>query len=143
MGGAFAGMGLGSGSVLVVAAGQNIEPVAVDEVRMGVAETYDVIVEPKDDRAYTIFVQDIARSGFPRGTLTPDISMTAAVPEIDSVPNLEHGDMGMNMMGGAGHDMASMNGSPHQIPCGTMMPGMDHGQRQIMGGGRMIHCITR
>ena len=122
---------------VVAADGQNIEPVAVDEFRMGVAETYDVIVEPKDDRAYTIFAQDIARSGFARGTLTPDISMTATVPEIDSVPNLEHGDMGMNMMGGAGHDMASMNGSQHQMPTESMMPGMEHSQHQ-MGNGQMM-----
>ena len=122
---------------VVAADGQNIEPVAVDEFRMGVAETYDVIVEPKDDRAYTIFAQDIARSGFARGTLTPDISMTATVPEIDSVPNLEHGDMGMNMMGGAGHDMASMNGSQHQMPIESMMPGMEHSQHQ-MGNGQMM-----
>ncbi|WP_321528719.1 copper resistance system multicopper oxidase [Sedimenticola selenatireducens] len=127
---------------VVAADGQNIEPVAVDEFRMGVAETYDVIVEPKDDRAYTIFAQDIARSGFARGTLTPDISMTATVPEIDSVPNLEHGDMGMNMMGDAGHDMASMNGSQHQMPTESMMPGMEHSQHQ-MGNGQMMPGMKR
>ncbi|WP_275096588.1 copper resistance system multicopper oxidase [Sedimenticola hydrogenitrophicus] len=122
---------------VVAADGQNIEPVTVDEFRMGVAETYDVIVEPKDDQAYTIFAQDIARSGFARGTLTPDIALTAAVPEIDPVPNLEHGDMGMNMMGGSGHDMGSMNGGQHQMPSGTVMPGMDHSQHQ-MGSGQMM-----
>jgi FtsP/CotA-like multicopper oxidase with cupredoxin domain len=122
---------------VVAADGQNIEPVLVDEFRMGVAETYDVIVEPKDDEAYTIFAQDIARSGFARGTLTPDISLTAAVPEIDPVPNLEHGDMGMNMMGGAGHDMGSMNGGQHQMPSGTVMPGMDHSQHQMVSGQMM------
>ena len=123
---------------VVAADGQNIEPVSVDEFRMGVAETYDVIVEPKDDQAYTIFAQDIARSGFARGTLTPDTSLTADVPEIDPVPNLGHGDMGMNMnMMGAEHDMASMNGTQHQMPAGTMMPGMDHSQHQ-MGSGQMM-----
>jgi CopA family copper-resistance protein len=122
---------------VVAADGQNIEPVLVEEFRMGVAETYDVIVEPKDDEAYTIFAQDIARSGFARGTLTPDISLTAAVPEIDPVPNLEHGDMGMNMMGGAGHDMGSMNGGQHQMPSGTVMTGMDHSQHQMVSGQMM------
>ena len=40
------------------------------------AETYDVIVEPRDDRAYTLFAQSIDRSGFTRGTLTADVSLS-------------------------------------------------------------------
>ena len=122
---------------VVAADGQNIEPVSVDEFRIGVAETYDVIVEPKDDRAYTIFSQDIARSGFARGTLTPDLSLTAPIPEIDPVPNLGHGDMGMNMMDHAGHDMSAMDHSQHQMPGGQMMPGMDHSQHQMPGDQMM------
>jgi CopA family copper-resistance protein len=121
---------------VVAADGQNIEPVSVDEFRMGVAETYDVIIEPKDDRAYTIFAQNIARSGFARGTLTPDTSLTAGVPEIDPVPNLGHGDMGMNMMG-ADHDMANMNGTQQQMPAAWMMAGMDHSQHQMFAGCMM------
>ena len=116
---------------VVSADGQNIEPVSVDEFRLGVAETYDVIVEPKDDRAYTIFAQDIARSGYARGTLTPDISMTGEVPELDTVPNLSHADMGMDMSNMAGMDNGSMDMSkPMQgMDHSTMskpMPGMDH-----------------
>ena len=116
---------------VVSADGQNIEPVSVDEFRLGVAETYDVIVEPKDDRAYTIFAQDIARSGYARGTLTPDISMTGEVPELDTVPNLSHADMGMDMSNMAGMDHGSMDMSkPMQgMDHSTMskpMPGMDH-----------------
>jgi CopA family copper-resistance protein len=88
---------------VVAADGQNIEPVSVDECRIGVAETYDVIVEPKDDRAYTIFAQDIARSGYARGTLTPDASMLGEVPELDKVASLTHSDMGMNMHGAVIH----------------------------------------
>ncbi|WP_304956588.1 copper resistance system multicopper oxidase [endosymbiont of Lamellibrachia barhami] len=107
---------------VVAADGQHIEPVSVDEFRMGVAETYDVIVEPKDDTAYTIFAQDIARSGYARGTLTPDLSLTATIPEMDPVPNLGHDDMGMNMMNHAGHDMSGMDHSQHQMPDGKMMP---------------------
>jgi CopA family copper-resistance protein len=121
---------------VVAADGQNIEPVSVDEFRMGVAETYDVIIEPKDDRAYTIFAQNIARSGFARGTLTPDTSLTDGVPEIDPVPNLGHGDMGMNMMG-ADHDMANMNGTQQQMPAAWMMAGMDHSQHQMFAGCMM------
>jgi CopA family copper-resistance protein len=105
---------------VVAADGQNIEPVTVDEIRMGVAETYDVVVEPKDDRAYTIFAQAIDRSGYARGILTPDPSLTAPVPEMDPAPVLTHGDMGMAHVG---HDMNGMDHSSHD---GLGMAGMDH-----------------
>jgi CopA family copper-resistance protein len=122
---------------VVAADGQNVEPVSVDEFRIGVAETYDVIVEPEDERAYTIFAQDIARSGYARGTLTPDPSLTAPIPEMDPVPNLGHGDMGMNMMAHAGHDMSAMGHGQHQMPDGQAMPGMDHNQHQMVDGHMM------
>ena len=102
---------------VVAADGQYVEPVSVDEFRIGVAETYDVIVEPKDGSAYTIFAQDIARSGYTRGTLTTDPSLSAAVPEMDRVPNLIHSDMGMEM-----------NGMDH-----SGMAGMDHGSQAMVG----------
>ncbi|CAC9647513.1 copper resistance system multicopper oxidase [bacterium endosymbiont of Bathymodiolus sp. 5 South] len=104
---------------VVAADGQNIEPVSVDECRIGVAETYDVIVEPKYDRAYTIFAQDISRSGYARGTLTPDASMLGEVPELDKASSLTHSDMGMNMSNMAGMDHSTMNMS-------WPMKGMDH-----------------
>jgi CopA family copper-resistance protein len=115
---------------VVATDGQNIEPVSIDEFRIGVAETYDVIVEPKDDRAYSVFAQAIDRSGYARGTLTPDESLTANVPAMDSAPILTHGDMGM---GHAGHDMSGMDHSQHQ------MSGMDHSQHNqsnTMGSGK-------
>lgn len=129
---------------VVAADGQHVEPISVDEFRIGVAETYDVIVEPMDDSAYTIFAQDISRSGYARGTLTPDSSLTSIIPEMDPVPNLGHGDMGMDMSGmnHAGHNMAGMDHSgmqgmdhsQHQMPDGQMMSGMDHSQHQMPGG---------
>jgi len=96
---------------VVAADGQYVQPVSVDEFRIGVAETYDVIVEPGADRAYSIFSQAIDRSGYARGTLTPSVEMTAEVPEMDAAPVLTHGDMGMDMssMDHGGHDMGSMN----------------------------------
>ncbi len=118
---------------VVAADGQYIQPVSVEEFRIGVAETYDVIVEPKDDRAYTIFAQDIARSGYARGTLTPNAAMRAEVPALDPVPNLTHIDMGMDMSGmnHAGHNMAGMNhsqmaGMDHSKMNHSQMAGMDH-----------------
>ena len=89
---------------VVAADGQNIEPVTVDEFRIGVAETYDVIVQPAADRAYCIFAQALDRSGHARGTLTPDPALTAEVPDYDPYPILTMTDMGMDMAGmkGAG-----------------------------------------
>ncbi len=118
---------------VVAADGQYVEPVTVDEFRLGVAETYDVIVEPSADSAYTLFAQDIARSGYARGTLTPDPALTAEVPAMDPVPMLGHGDMGMDrhMMGHGGHDMASMDHSQHTMAGADGMAGMDHSQHAM------------
>ena len=80
---------------VVAADGQNIEPITVDEFRIGVAETYDVIVEPSADSAYTVFAQSIDRSGYTCGTLTPNPAWRAEVPIMDPAPVLAHRDMGM------------------------------------------------
>ncbi len=72
--------------------GQDVEPVTVDEIRMGVAETYDVIVQPKDE-AYTIFAQSMDRTGFARATLAPRAGMQAAVPAPDKPEPLAMEDM--------------------------------------------------
>jgi FtsP/CotA-like multicopper oxidase with cupredoxin domain len=81
---------------VVASDGQYIQPVTVDEFRIGVAETYDVIVEPSSEQAYTLFCQTIDRSGFARGTLTPDVALVANIPEMDESPLLTYADMGMN-----------------------------------------------
>src|SRR5260370_21165616 len=90
--------------------GNDVEPVTVDEFRIGVAETYDVIVEPQDNTAYTIFVQAQDRSGYARGTLAPRMSMTAEVPPMDARPVRTMTDMGMSMAGGKGMKMSRMKG---------------------------------
>jgi CopA family copper-resistance protein len=101
-------------SMTVVAAdGQDVEPVTVDEFRIGAAEVYDVMVEPKDDRAYTIFAQSMDRTGYARGTLAPAVGMEAEIPRLDPRPMLSMVDMGMASMGHGGgpapHDMAGMD----------------------------------
>ena len=63
--------------------GQEVQPVMVDEFRIATAETFDVIVEPQDERAYTLFAQSIDRSGYARGTLAPRAGMQAEVPATD------------------------------------------------------------
>jgi CopA family copper-resistance protein len=99
---------------VVAADGQDVEPVTVDEFRIGLAEVCDVIVEPKDDRAYTIFAQSLDRSGYARGTLAPQLGMQAEVPPLDPRPLVTMRDMGMGMGMGMRRDMSNM-------------PGMDHG----------------
>ncbi len=110
---------------VVAADGQNIQPVIVDEFRMGVAETYDVIVEPEANSAYTLFAQSIDRTGYARGTLTTDINLRAEIPAMDPAPTLGHRDMGMDMSGmdHSGHDMSSMKEIDHSA---HNMSEMDH-----------------
>jgi CopA family copper-resistance protein len=93
--------------------GQDVEPVTVDEIRIGVAEIFDVIVSPKDE-AYTIFAQSMDRTGFARGTLAPRTGMTAAVPAPDKPEWLTMGDMMGDMDSGmSGMDHGSMAGMNH------------------------------
>ncbi|MCF6215254.1 MAG: copper resistance system multicopper oxidase [Emcibacter sp.] len=77
--------------------GQRVVPVDVDEFRIGAGETYDVIVEIPNNKAYTIFAQSMDRSGYARGTLSPRPGMTAEVPALDAVVPLEDIDMMGNM----------------------------------------------
>ncbi len=106
--------------------GNDVEPVPVDEFRIGVAETYDVIVEP-GNAAYAIFAQSEDRTGFARGTLAPRQDMAAPTPPMDPRPIRTMADMGMgNMdMGAAGKDGASKS-DPGKSGSGSMA-GMDMG----------------
>jgi len=94
---------------VVAADGQNIEPVEIDEFQIGVAETYDVVVQPTQDRAYTLFAESMDRSGYTRGTLAPREGMSAPVPNLRESPLRSMIDMGMAMsemnMDGPGSDM--------------------------------------
>ena len=103
---------------VVAADGQDVEPVEVDEFRIGTAEVYDVVVQPRENRAYTIFAQSMSRDGYARGTLAPRVGMQAEVPHLDPLPTLSMVDMMGAMAAG---DMANMHG-------------MDHGAVQDMGG---------
>jgi CopA family copper-resistance protein len=113
---------------VVAADGQAIEPVNVDEFRIGAGETYDVIVEPTADRAWAIFAQSMDRSGYARATLAPRAGMMAAVPPLDPRPLLSMGDM-MGAMshgemghGSMTHDMAGMDVSMPGMPMTSMAP---------------------
>lgn len=80
---------------VVQADGQNVQPVAVEEFRFGPAETYDVIVQPNVDQAYTIFAETMDRSGYARGTLAPRLAMEGQIPERRVRPLRTMEDMGM------------------------------------------------
>ena len=107
---------------VVQADGNDVVPVAVDEFRIGVAETYDVIVEPGAD-AYTIFAQSMDRTGFARGTLAPHEGISAAIPPMDPRPLRTMTDMGMGDMDMGGMDTGSGPKAQGQMP-GMKMDGM-------------------
>ncbi|MDP3801907.1 copper resistance system multicopper oxidase [Brevundimonas sp.] len=113
---------------VVQADGENVRPVEIDEFQISVAETYDVIVTPTEDRAYTIVTEAIDRSGMGRATLAPRLGMTAEVPPLREVPNLTMRDMGMGGMGGMDHGA---------------MAGMDHGAAVPSPGGSMAGMNMR
>ena len=106
---------------VIAADGQPVKPVDVEEFRIAVAETFDVLVTPERDEAYTIFAQSLDRTGFARGTLAPREGMAAVVPGLDKPVALTMTDMpGMDMSGtvtvthaatesGPGVDMLAMN----------------------------------
>src|SRR5690606_17403673 len=83
---------------VVAADGQPVHPVAVDEFRVAVAETYDVVVTPEGGDAFTIFAQAMDRTGFAAGTLARTDGLRAAVPALDPRPVLTMADMGHGAM---------------------------------------------
>ena len=109
--------------------GNNVRPVKVDEFRIAVAETYDVIVRPKEDKAFTIFAESMGRTAYARGTLAPREGMTAKVPELRERPLLSMVDMPMNH---TGMDHSKMVGMDH-----STMKGMDHSKMSGMDHSKM------
>jgi FtsP/CotA-like multicopper oxidase with cupredoxin domain len=110
---------------VVAADGQHVRPVEVDEFQIGNAETYDVVVRPAADRAYTIAAEAVDRSGMARATLAPRAGMVAEVPPLRERPLATMRDMGMDMSGmdhGAhgGMDMSMRN--PRNAPGVRMGP---------------------
>jgi CopA family copper-resistance protein len=123
--------------------GNDVEPVTVDEFRISVAETYDVIVQPQDGSAYTVFAQSIDRTGYARGTLAPRGGMNAPIPALDPRPTLTMVDMGMGSMAGTqmggmpGMNMTSSSAAPSASPAmkteGEEMNGMADMRGMNMG----------
>ncbi|MEP7704926.1 copper resistance system multicopper oxidase [Paraglaciecola sp. 25GB23A] len=120
---------------VVAADGNLIQPVEVDEFRIGVAETYDVIVEPDTDKqAYAIFAQAIDRSGYAIGSITSDASKLATTPAMDPLPILSMTDMGMEMDG--------MDQSGQDMLGGMQMNGMDQSDNDMSGSMQMGQDVS-
>jgi FtsP/CotA-like multicopper oxidase with cupredoxin domain len=92
---------------VVATDGINVQPVETDEFQIGNAETYDVIVQPRDE-AYTVVAETIDRSGMGRATLAPRMGMTASIPLLRKRPTLSMADMGMAEMEGMDHSNMDM-----------------------------------
>jgi CopA family copper-resistance protein len=146
---------------VVQADGNNVRPVPVDEFRIAVAETYDVIVRPKEAKAFSVLAESMARTGFARGTLAPEMGMAADVPanrpkqfltmaDMAGHAGMDHGGMDHGSMGqGATHTMpdgSTMAGASHEghgmthsMPDGTTMKGESHAGHAMSGG--MTHTM--
>ncbi|MBV6415763.1 MAG: Copper resistance protein A [Steroidobacteraceae bacterium] len=120
----------GLGMTVVAADGQYIHPVTVDEFRIAVAETFDVLVEPSGQEAWTIFAQDSARTGYARGTLALREGLAAPIPPLDPRPILTMDDMGHGGMDHGAMDHSAMDHSGHDMPGMPAMqthPATEHG----------------
>jgi len=95
---------------VVAADGQPVEPIVVDEIRIAVAETYDVIVRPKGTTTYTLYAESMDRSGFVRGTLSTELGVEANVPELRKMPERGMAAMGMSNMSSK-NSMSKMDGT--------------------------------
>jgi len=129
---------------VVASDGQAVRPVEVDEFQIGNAETYDVIVQPTADQAYTLVAEAVDRSGMGRATLAPRPGMSAAVPSLRARPLTTMKDMGMDhsAMGGmAGMDHAAMG---HAAPVAA--PGMGSPRARgsdVMAAGMEMNMLDR
>lgn len=121
----------GLAMTIIAADGQPVEPLTVDELRIAVAETYDVLVRPAGQDAYTVFAQDAARTGYVSGTLAVRPGLRAEVPALDPRPLLTMADMGHGGMGRVG----GMEGA-----CGAAMRGMEGGCGAAMPSAASAHA---
>ena len=127
---------------IVQADGQNVVPVEVGEFQIGVAETYDAIVTPREDRAFTLIGEAIDRSGMARATLAPRAGMVAPVPPLRKRPLATMRDMGMNMPDmtppGRGMDPTAERNASAKLATGgaaAAMPEMANMDHAAMGHG--------
>jgi len=118
----------GLAMTVIAADGLPVRPVTVDEFQIGNAETYDVIVEPAEDRAYTLVAEAIDRSGMARATLAPRLGMVAPVPPLRKRPTLTMKDMGM---GGMDHGAGGASGEHAGHGAASASTAADHGSMDM------------
>ena len=119
---------------VVQADGLNVVPTEIDEFQIGVAETYDVIVTPADDRAYTIVAEVNDRSGMARATLAPRAGMAAEVPPLRERPLATMQDMGMGAMA-HGESAGDAACAPEHAAMGHCTPVDSTSDHAAMGHG--------
>ena len=117
---------------VVQADGNNVQPVVVDEFRIAVAETYDVIVQPQEDKAYTVFAESMGRTAYASGTLAPRDGMVGAIPDMRTAPLLTMADMG-----GAHGGHGGMDHSQHGAMTESKSVEMDHSKMDHAQHGAM------
>jgi len=122
---------------VVQADGNNVLPVPVDEFRIAVAETYDVLVQPKEDGPYAIFAESMGRTSSVRGTLATTDGMKGDIPDLRKPPLLTMADMGMAHEG-MDHGSMAMPDGTHTMPDGATMKGMDHSKMAMPGGAHTM-----
>jgi CopA family copper-resistance protein len=109
---------------VVMVDGKAVRPVSVHEFRIGVAETYDVLVRPEADKPFTLFAESLDRSGYARGTLSPEPGLEAPVPGLRPRPVRNMADIGMEMeMGHGGMDHSAMKGGEPAAQHDPRIPG--------------------
>ena len=128
---------------VVAADGQNVHPVSVDEFRIAVAETYDVIVEPTGQDAFTIFAQDMGRTGHVAGTLATRAGLRAPVPPVDPPAILSMSDMGHGAADHGAHASPTHPASEHGNPLVDMqvmapIPRLDDPGVGLRDNGRRV-----
>ncbi|MDA0312412.1 MAG: copper resistance system multicopper oxidase [Gemmatimonadetes bacterium] len=138
---------------VVQADGQDVEPVRVDEFRIAVAETYDVIVQPEGGRAYTVFAQTMDRSGYARGTLAEHPGVQGEIPELDPrplrtmamMPGMDHDMSGMDMSAGAtAEPMSEMDhAAMGHTPAAGGMKKLNYSDLQALEPNRDVRAPTR
>ncbi|HMQ20052.1 MAG TPA: copper resistance system multicopper oxidase, partial [Sphingopyxis sp.] len=117
----------GLSMTVVQADGLAVQPVETDEFQIAVAETYDVIVQPREAKPYGFIAEALDRSGQVRATLAPRMGMVAPVPPLRDRPLLGMKDMGMTDHAAMGHDMAGMDHGAMKMRDKSAAPGITYG----------------
>jgi len=132
---------------VVSADGQPVKPVSIDEFRIGTAETYDVLVEPKQAH-YQIEAESIDRSGFAIASLQNEMVTTPTsvqIPKARPRALLTMEDMGMDHGSHGQMKMDEMDHSQHQMPeeqqktAMNSQSAMDHSAHTQMNMSKMDH----